>query len=995
FSQRGGILDIFPSTESMPYRIELFGDEVESIRSFDVESQRSSAETAYIDIAPAREILLDHEVADTAASNLRELLRSSLPHLEQEAQAKLEDHVEDDIVRIGNRACFDGIEYYLPIIYEKASCMLDYLPQDGLAIIDEPHQMRLHWEQLYAELNETREAHVRRGDILPLPVEHFIPFDEALSWAAKRGRNLIFSLLSRTVPWLNPDSRFMLSSAPMDTFGAQVDVLIEQLRTWISNGCLVILVSSQSQRVVELLTEHGLSVVGLEELSRAGSGICVLNGTLRSGFKIVDAKLMVATDAEMFGLSRLRRPKKALKRGLPISSLLELNEGDYVVHINHGIGRYRGLTKLSGACGDRDYILVEYAGTDKLYVPVDQIDRIQKYIGVEGQTPTLNRLGGTEWARTTKRVKQAVKEMAKELLALYAARQTIEGHSFSPDTPWQQELESAFEYQETPDQMEAIQHVKQDLESPKPMDRLICGDVGYGKTEVAIRAVFKVVNDGKQAAVLTPTTVLAQQHFNTFRERFAAYPVNIEMLSRFRSRAEQKKVIEGLRTGTIDVVIGTHRLLSKDIEFRDLGLLVVDEEQRFGVAQKERLKQLRKTVDVLTLTATPIPRTLQMSLSGIRDMSLMDDPPEGRMPIKTYCREYDDEVVRDAILRELDRGGQVYFVHNRIEKIEHIAEHVRRLVPHARVEVAHGQMPEDQLEKVMLDFYEHKFDVLVCTTIIESGLDIPNVNTIIINDSDKMGLAQLYQLRGRVGRSNRQAYAYLLYEPHRIMSEAAEKRLQAIKEFSELGSGFRIALRDLEIRGAGNLLGPEQHGQMAAVGFDMYCRLLAEAVQEIKGEEPEKFDFPPADLPMDAYIPKDYISSEGLRLEFYKRMTAVRSLEDVDEIAEEMKDRFGELPTPVKNSLDILKLRLKASGIGIESISSDKRQVTIKFAHGIRLAPDVGFFLKKEFPGVVFAVDRIIISAKTPELLPLLNKILAALPEALEESKQMYLSILK
>lgn len=995
FSQRGGILDVFPSTESMPYRIELFGDEVESIRSFSVESQRSHAETAYIDIAPAREILLGPGVAEAAVASLRKLLESSISDLDCETQARLEDHVEDDIARIGNRACFDGIEYYLPIIYQNASCMLDYLPPDVIVVVDEPHQIKSHWEQLYQELAETRAAHVKRGDILPLPVDHFVPFNDAMSLLAGRGCNLILSLLSRTVPWFNPDTRIVVPSAPMDAFGGQVNVLIEQLRTWLSNQCKVILVSNQSHRVVELLTEHELSVVDFEDQSRDGSGICVVNGTLRSGFKITNARLMVATDGEMFGLSRLRRPKKASRRGLPISSLLELAEGDYVVHINHGIGRYRGLTKLSGACGDRDYILIEYAGTDRLYVPVDQIDRIQKYIGVEGQTPTLNRLGGSEWARTTKRVKQAVKEMAKELLALYAARQTIEGHSFGPDTPWQQELESAFEYQETPDQMEAIQEVKQDLESPKPMDRLICGDVGYGKTEVAIRAVFKVVNDGKQAAVLAPTTVLAQQHFNTFRERFAAYPVNIEMLSRFRSRAEQKKVIEGLRTGVVDVVIGTHRLLSKDIEFRDLGLLVVDEEQRFGVAQKERLKQLRKTVDVLTLTATPIPRTLQMSLSGIRDMSLMDDPPEGRMPIKTYCREYDDNLIRDAILRELDRGGQVYFVHNRVENIEHVAEHVRRLVPHARVEIGHGQMPEDQLERVMLDFYEHKFDVLVCTTIIESGLDIPNANTIIINNSDRMGLAQLYQLRGRVGRSNRQAYAYLLYEPHRIMSETAEKRLQAIKEFSELGSGFRIALRDLEIRGAGNLLGPEQHGQMAAVGFDMYCRLLAEAVQEIKGEEPDKFDLPPADLPMDAYIPTDYIPSEGLRLEFYKRMTAVRCLKDVDEIAEEMKDRFGELPTPVKNSLDILKLRLKASGIGIEGVTSDKRQVIIKFAHGVRLAPDVGLFLKKEFPGVIFSIDRVIVDARTPELLPLLNKILAALPEALEESKQMYLSILR
>jgi transcription-repair coupling factor (superfamily II helicase) len=584
--------------------------------------------------------------------------------------------------------------------------------------------------------------------------------------------------------------------------------------------------------------------------------------------------------------------------------------------------------------------------------------------------------------------------MAEDLLKLYATRQTMEGHSFMPDTPWQQELEAAFEYEETPDQIEAIQDVKQDLEAPKPMDRLICGDVGFGKTEVAIRAVFKAANDGKQAAVLAPTTVLAQQHFNTFSERLAAYPVNIAMLSRFKSRSEQRKIVEGLRTGEVDVVIGTHRLLSKDIEFRDLGLLVVDEEQRFGVAHKERLKQLRKTVDVLTLTATPIPRTLHMSLSGIRDMSVMNDPPEGRTPIKTYCREYDDELVRDAILRELDRDGQVYFVHNRVENIEHVADHLRKLVPYARIEVGHGQMAEDDLERVMVAFYEHSFDVLVCTTIIENGLDIPNVNTIIVSNADKMGLAQLYQLRGRVGRSNRQAYAYLLYEPHRIMTEIAEKRLQAIKEFSDLGSGFRIALRDLEIRGAGNLLGPEQHGQMAAVGFDMYCRLLADAIQELKGEEPEQFDLPPADLPMDAFIPMGYIPTESLRLAFYKKMTSVREEKDIDRLAEEMEDRFGKLPEPVSNSLDVLKLRLKAAKASVAAISTDKRQVMVKFGTGIRLAPDTAIRLKKQFPGNVFLPDKVIVDSRNPRLMEALSEILDALPEALEDSKEYYLAAL-
>ena len=996
FSQRGGILDIFPSTADSPLRIELFGDEVESIRYFDIETQRSISESESAEVAPARELLLDAVRAEEAAQALSDLLDAECARLEKEdadAADRLRDGVEDDIVRVRNRTYFDGIEYYFPAVFPQGFSLLDYLPPSAVVILDEPHQIKSHWEQLHEELLESLHARIARGDALALPFDHVISFDEAASRLRDSRRNVLLSLLPRPVPWMRVDRNIAIPAVPMDSFGGQIELLVEQLKTWLSNDCRVVIFTNQSHRVVELLGENRLSASPLSNLS-GECGIYVVDGVLRSGFKLPEARLMVVTDGEMFGFSKLRRPRRSFRKGLAISSLLELREGDYVVHINHGIGRYRGLTKLSGPGGERDYLLLEYAGTDKLYVPVDQIDRVQKYIGADGGEPTVHKLGGSEWARTTKRVRQSVREMAKELLHLYASRQTLDGHSFAPDTPWQQELESAFQYDETPDQLEAIQDVKQDLESPKPMDRLLCGDVGYGKTEVAIRAAFKVVNDGKQAAVLAPTTVLVQQHFNTFSERLAAYPVNIAMLSRFKSRAEQRKIVEGLRTGVVDVVIGTHRLLSKDIEFRDLGLVVVDEEQRFGVAHKERLKQLRKTVDVLTLTATPIPRTLHMSLSGIRDMSLMNDPPEGRTAIKTYCHEHDDELVRDAILRELDRDGQVYFVHNRVESIEHVADHLRRLVPYARMEVGHGQMAEDDLERVMLGFYEHRFDVLVCTTIIESGLDIPNVNTIVVNHADKMGLAQLYQLRGRVGRSNRQAYAYLLYEADRIATEAAEKRLQAVKEFTDLGSGFRIALRDLEIRGAGNLLGLEQHGHMAAVGFDLYCQLLSEAVQELKGEEPTsgRFELPPADLPMDAFIPADYIPTESVRLAFYKKMTAVRDEKDVDQLADELHDRFGDLPKPVANSLDILRLRLKAARAGIASISSDRRQVVIKFGAGIRLAADVAIELRKRFAGGVFLPDKVIADGRAPDLLNRLNDILDALPEALEESKAVYLA---
>lgn len=993
FSRRGGILDVFASTEDHPVRIDLFGDEVDSICNFDVESQRSAGERKSIVITPASEILLNDENAERSAEELAKLLRSEVIRLEGDGRgeiaARLTKRIEGDITKIRNKAYFPGVEFYFPVAYKQHFSLLDYLPADSMVVMDEAHQIRTHWEQLHEELLQSLASRIEKGDVLQLPEDHVISFDEAADRLRTRGQSILLSLLPRPITWLETGSKVEIQSTPMDSFSAQMEILVEQMKTWVGNGCRVVVVSTQPSRMVELLTERKLAVSPISEIAKAG--IFVINGRLRSGFKFPQSRLMVLTDGEIFGFSKSHRPRKTFKQGISISSLLEIAEGDFVVHINHGIGRYRGITKLSGGGGgDKDYLLIEYAGADKIYVPVDQIDRIQKYIGSDGVIPTLNKLGSADWSRTTKKIKQSVREMAKDLVALYAARQATDGYAFGPDTPWQEEMESAFEYQETPDQLDAIQEIKNDLESHRPMDRLICGDVGYGKTEVAMRAVFKVVNEGKQAVILCPTTVLAQQHFNTFSERLAAYPVKIDMLSRFKTRQGAKEVIEGLRTGEIDICIGTHRLLSKDIEFKDLGLLVIDEEHRFGVAHKERLKQLRKTVDVLTLSATPIPRTLHMSLSGIRDMSLINDPPEGRIAVKTYCQEFEDDIVRDAILGELDRNGQIYFVHNRVDNIEHIADHLRTLVPYARVEVAHGQMNEDELEQAMVDFYERRYDILVCTTIIESGLDIPNANTIIVNNADKMGLAQLYQLRGRVGRSNRQAYAYLLYEPHRIMTEIAEKRLGAIKEFSDLGSGFKVALRDLEIRGAGNLLGAEQHGQMASVGFDMYCQLLSEAIGELKGEEPEQFELPTVELPMDAFIPENYIPTESLRLSFYKRMTAVRNEHDVDNLQDEMRDRFGKLPAPVKTSLDILRLRLKIVNTGIDCIASDRRQVTVKFATGVKLAGDILPGLRRKFTTHIFNPDKVVVSALNTNLIGTLSKLLDALPKALEDSKAAF-----
>jgi transcription-repair coupling factor (superfamily II helicase) len=996
FSRRGGIIDIFPSTHEDPVRIELFGDDIESIREFDPASQRSIHKLQSLDILPAREILLTEEAAAKAVKEMRKELAKRVADLESEglsAEAeKLAAKLEDDITRLTNLAYFDGMEYYLPHIHPEGSTIIDYLPEDALAVLDEPLQVRSHWDAIEEETVEMLAAHVGRGDVLPPSSPHSLTFEAAMKRVGERQR-LLFSLLARPIPWAHIQHHITLSSSPMESFGGRLDQLIEQMKAWLENGSMVVAASAQHHRLTEIFTEKEIPVANLADVEAVGQGVYICpsgihsdSTSLSGGFKLPDAKLMVLTDAEVFGISKVHRPRHVFREGAPITTLLDLKVGDYVTHINHGIGVYKGLITMESLGVERDYLLLAYANDDKLYVPADQIDRVQKYIGMEGQPPQVHRLGGAEWARTTRRVKQAVREMAKELIELYAWRQAAGGYSFGPDTPWQQEMETAFPYQETPDQLVAINDVKHDMEEPKPMDRLICGDVGYGKTEVAIRAAFKAVNEGKQVAVLSPTTVLAQQHLNTFSSRLAAYPVSVEMLSRFRSKKEQKETIEGLALGTVDVVIGTHRMLSKDVEFKNLGLLIVDEEQRFGVGQKERLKQLKKTVDVLAMTATPIPRTLHMSLAGIRDMSVINDPPEGRSPIKTYIKEADDSLIREAVLRELDRDGQVYFIHNRVENISHIAAHVQKLVPYARIQVAHGQMHEDDLERVMLDFYDRQFDVLVCTTIVESGLDIPNVNTIIINNADMMGLGQLYQLRGRVGRSDRQAYAYLTYKQDKMLTEIAEKRLDAIKEFSSLGSGFKVAMRDLEIRGAGNLLGAEQHGQMAAVGFDIYCQLLSNAVLEMKGEEVDEFTLPTVDLPLDAHIPNAYIKDEAMRILFYKKMAAVREVADVQKIQEELEDRFGDPPKPVWNSLAVLRLRLRALGLGIMSVTNDRNQIAIKLAAGVRLPPQICHDLAIQHRRHKWAPDHVLINPASTRILAELEDMVEVLAKALRRA---------
>ena len=985
FSRRGGILDVFPSTAEAPVRIELFGDEIETLRPFDVATQRSIGRHARVELAPAREIRLTPERIEPALAEIKaafEARRAAfVKRNDRDSLHRLSDHVEGDITKLALGVYFDGLEQYFHYLVPQSICAADYLPASGVVILDEPNQIRDHWDRISSDIQSARERQWERGEALDVEMNS-CPFETTFTHLAKHP-TLILSLLGRKLEGFEVRQHLSVNSAPMDSYRGRLPTLADEVGTWLANDCRVLLVSDQPYRVREICAEMRLPVKPREASIDSGPGLYVQEGRLRAGFRLADLRLYLLTDAELFGTARPVVARRRVAGGVAISSVLDLKENDFVVHIHHGIGVYRGLVQRMVDQNQRDYLLIEYQGGDRLFVPADQIDRVQRYIGAEGSPPQINKIGGNEWQRTTRRVREQAREMAGELIQLYAARQAAQRPSLGPDTNWQVEMEDAFPYEETPDQLRAITDVKADLEHDKPMDRLICGDVGFGKTEVALRAAFKVVTAGKQVAVLCPTTVLAAQHLTTFSERLAAYPIRIELLSRFRSRQEQAKTVQGLKDGTVDIVVATHRLLSKDVEFKNLGLVVVDEEQRFGVAHKEKLKRLRTSVDVMTLTATPIPRTLSMALSGLRDMSVIEDPPEGRIPVLTYVREFDDDLIRDAILRELERDGQIYIVHNRVESIYHVAQHLKRLVPDARIEIGHGQMSEEELEHVMFDFYHHEYDILVCTTIIENGLDIPNVNTIIVDNADHMGLSQLYQLRGRVGRSNRQAYAYLLYRRHKQLTEVSEQRLAAIKEFSALGSGYKVAMRDLEIRGAGNLLGAEQHGAMVSVGFDLYCQLLAQAVQELKGEEVTEDILPSVDLPITANIPEEYIPGEAERIYFYKRMSGVRALSDIENLQAELEDRFGDPPRPVWNALAVLRLRLRCKETGIAGIRTEGTNIVLRFAPHARLTPDAIKLLTYSFKGHRFLADGVTVPLTSPKVMPQVEEIVAVLEKAL------------
>ncbi len=961
FSRRGGLLDVFPPNLANPVRMELFGDEIDSLRIFDPTTQRSEQRVERFTLVPAAEAL--PRLSPLAAQRAAEL-DLSLCH----PPARME--YQEDLQRLEQSTYFRGVEFYLPLFYSQPATLLDYLlgkrpakspaPQ-GLCIVDD-------WVALMAAANDLdQQARLLQADLVKageLPANFAEAATPYFGWEhlgqslRSAGPLVLGGSGAQDQPGSSPIAQAL---AHGERYGGQLKRVLDGCQEMRESGQRVVLVSRQAQRISELLAEQDITSLPVADIDQAPppKSLTLVQGTLAEGWTLRspdDASALVTscsllTDAEVFGWARpaprrARRPRPMA----PEAFFADVQPGSYVVHVEHGIGLFQGLVRMALTGAGREYLLVEYAAGDKLYVPVYQADRLSRYVGAGEHVPRVNRLGTTEWEAVKARAKKEVEEIADDLLALYASREVVSGHAFQADTLWQAELEASFPYVETNAQLRALDEIKTDMEQPRPMDRLICGDVGYGKTEVAVRAAFKAVMDGKQVAILVPTTVLAQQHYQTFTERLKTFPVSVEMLSRFLTRSQQEKVVLSLTQGSADIVIGTHRLLSSDVAFKDLGLLIIDEEQRFGVVHKERLKQMRQEVDVLTLTATPIPRTLHMSLTGVRDMSSIDTPPEERLPVRTHVGEYDDTLIRNAVLREMDRGGQVYFVHNRVMGIYQMAQRLRKLVPEANVLVAHGQMAERELEQAMLEYAAGNVDVLVCTSIIESGLDIPNANTLIVNRADRFGLAQLYQLRGRVGRGARRAYAYLLHPVMSSLSETARLRLETIAEATELGAGFRIAMRDLEIRGAGELLGARQHGHIAAVGFDLYTRLLARAVQKARaqdqtaatslaGEEVEEATVAlvqpleqavQINLPMDAYLPEDYVSDGALRLRLYRRLAGLISDEEIDDLRAELLDRFGPVPLETENLFFQLRLKLHALAAGAKVITVEAGQVVVR-----------------------------------------------------------------
>ncbi len=948
FALRGGILDIWSLTAEDAVRLEFWDDEIDSIRSMDAQSQRSVEKLEKVQIFPMREIVFEEQRAEQAADRMEKEYKKTLARLEKqgesEAAERLRESIGEDIAQLRAEKMLSAPGVYADYFYEKPVSLLAYLPEDTLLCFDEPERLREHMDTLAAEYEESMKGRIVQGYLMPGQSKMLFDYTELLRQAQGFATVLLAGLSQRAADF-RPKVLTEIAVRSTPSFRQRADLFGEELEYLKKNSFHTLILTgsgTRAQHIAAELGRMGIEAVYVESLEKPvpKGAVWVARGALPLGFRYDFIQFAVFCDAELFAGKEKKRKKKRKRQGATIESFADLNIGDYVVHDSHGIGIFCGLEKMAVEGVQKDYMKISYRDGGNLFIPVGQMGEVQKYIGAGGGAPKLNKLGGQEWAKAKNKARAAVKILAEDLVALYAKRAAAQGFVYGEDTLWQREFEEAFPYEETDDQLSAIEDVKRDMESGRVMDRLICGDVGYGKTEVAIRAAFKAAQDGKQVAYLVPTTILAQQHYTTFAQRMAGYPVKVELLSRFRTPKQQKESLKNMERGYSDILIGTHRILSKDVKFKDLGLVIVDEEQRFGVGHKEKLKALRENVDVLTLTATPIPRTLHMSLSGIRDMSVLEEPPQERQPIQTYVMENNPEFVREAIHREMARDGQVYYLYNRVETIHEEAFRVQKLVPEANVAYAHGQMSERELEQIMESFIEGEIDVLVCTTIIETGMDIGNVNTIIIQDADRMGLSQLYQLRGRVGRSNRLAYAYLLYRKDKVLREEAEKRLQTIREFTEFGSGFKIAMRDLEIRGAGNLLGAEQHGHMEAIGYDLYCRLLEEEVQNLKGEAPKEEVFRTSiDLPVNAYISEGYIRNQAQRMEIYKRIAGIRNQEDYYELQEELEDRFGDLPKSVQMLLDIALIKADANAMGITAISQKQGSFILEFRPQPKIDP--------------------------------------------------------
>ena len=958
FSIRGGIIDIFDMTEENPYRIELWGDSVESIRSFDVLSQRSVENLDEIAIYPATELMLSEARRQDGFARIKKETKQYAKKLREQGNPEAAHRIETQIKEIEESAQEFGsvvnLESFVHYFYPQTESFLEFFhPETTAVFLDEPQHLSETANALETEFRESMTGRLEKGYILPGQAQLLYP-EKEIAGKLSQYRAVSLAALDAKSSLFKPDRRFEITVRSMPSYNNSFEALLKDLKRYKKNGSRVLLLCASRTRAKRLaadLREQELSAFYSEDPDREvlPGETELFYGHVEKGFEYPMLKFTVISEGDIFGAPKKKKRKIQRYEGTKIRDFGELKVGDYVVHETHGLGIYQGIEKVEMEGTVRDYMKISYRDGGNLYVLATGLDAIQKYASADAaKKPKLNKLGTQEWHKTKTRVRAAVDEVAKDLVELYAARQNGKGYAFSEDTVWQREFEEMFPFEETDDQLMAIAATKRDMESNKIMDRLICGDVGYGKTEVAIRAAFKAVQDGKQVVFLVPTTILAQQHYNTFVQRMKDYPIRIEQMSRFRTPAQQKKVIEDLKKGLVDIVIGTHRVLSSDMQYKDLGLLMIDEEQRFGVTHKEKIKKMKENVDVLTLTATPIPRTLHMSLIGIRDMSVLEEAPNDRLPIQTFVCEYNDELVREAIVREMARGGQVYYVYNRVNNIADIAAQIAKLVPEANVAYAHGQMKEHELERIMFDFINGEIDVLVSTTIIETGLDISNVNTMIIHDSDNLGLSQLYQLRGRVGRSNRNAYAFLMYKRDKMLKEVAEKRLAAIKEFTDLGSGFKIAMRDLEIRGAGNLLGMSQHGHMEAVGYDLYCKMLNEAVQNLKGIH-TTVDFTTViDLDVDAYIPAEYIVNETQKLDIYKRIAGIETLKERDEMKDELLDRFGNIPKAVDNLLRIALIRMAAHALDMTEIKGKNGRITFNFRPDAAIDPlKIPAFLKK------------------------------------------------